>query len=481
MTRFPAVAAVVGILLAIPAAASAGSAGPAGPAGPARTAGPAGPAGSAAAGPLDGSWEGALRFRGADLPVRLHVDGRAATLDVPALLMAGESVAAAPVAPAADAAPADGLRESNPDNAAGRVDEAIDLELPFGLGALTLTAGADSAEGSRELNGAKAIGEDTLTLALERASPPPYAERDVRFESGGIELAGTLLLPSGPGPHPGIALLHGSGRTQRATREYRGWADFLAREGFAVLFWDKRGVGASGGEYGSDLRQLAADGAAALRLLRSRPEVDAARVGLHGWSQGAWLAERIAADERGVAFLLLVAAAAGTPREQELQKIEYGLRADGRPEAEIEDALAYAGLYFYVARTGEGWPLLHDAARAAAAAPWGGYVEQPRTEADLAWWRANHDFQPAVAVAGLELPALLLYGGADWIVPPAENADKLRGLFPEAAQVVVRSFEGADHRLEVPMGHDDAGRWRWPGIAPGALDLVRAWLRVLQE
>jgi len=397
-----------------------------------------------------GYWEGVLRFRGAEMPVRIHIqtkdDSLVATLDIPSMVMAWEPIPAT------------------------LTDEGTELALPFGLGALALELKGDEA------NGARALGENLLELHLEHATAPPFTKQEIQFKSDSTDLAGTLVLPQGKGPHPAVVLLHGSGKQGKQTWEYRSWADLLVRQGLAVLYYDKRGVGASGGEYGVGLRKLADDGVAAVQYLRSRPEVDARRIGLKGSSQGAWLAEQVAADLGDIAFLLLGSAAAGTPKDQEVQKTEYGMRDDGRPETEIEDALAYVGLYFYVARTGEGWPLLEKAVRRAQTEEWGQYVDQPRSVADLAWWHENHAFQPAEAVKELDLPVLLLYGEADWITPPIENAGKLRSLFKSPERVELHIFPGADHRLELDLGKDANGVWQFMRIAPGMHEIVAEWL-----
>ena len=411
----------------------------------------AGPSPSVAEDLVRGSWQGALRFRGADLAIRLNVDSVGsslrATLDIPSLLMAWEPISAT-------------LEQ-----------EGLELELPFGLGPIVVDLTAESPRAE------KSIGDHTLELSLQRTEGHQCKRRDVQFKSGETSLAGVLVLPRGDGPHPAVVLLHGSGRQGKATWEYRSWADLLCRQGLAALYYDKRGVGDSGGEFGSGLRQLASDGRAAVEYLRSRSEVDAARIGLHGWSQGAWLAQQIAADLGDIEFLVLVSAAAGTPRSQELQKIEYGMCSDGRTEDEIESALAYSGLYFYVVRTGEGWSLLEQAIAHAQASEWGQYVDQPTALEDLAWWQENHAFQPVRSMNELEIPTLLLYGGEDWITPPAENAAKLQGLFAHPQLVEVLVFPDSDHRLEVGSGQDAEGKWHWPGIAPGATESVVNWLQ----
>lgn len=397
-----------------------------------------------------GHWEGTLEFRGQAMPIRIHIQDHAgsavAALDLPGLIMSGHPIAAI------------------------FTNTGASLVLPFGLDTIAVEFDSESAKGTRE------FGEHTMTMRLVRGTPPPYGEEDVSFKSDGTVLAGTLVLPAGPGPYPSVVLLHGSGRQGKESWAYRSWADLLARLGLAVLYYDKRGVGMSEGEYDAGLRQLADDGAAAVNYLRSRPEIDPDRVGLKGSSQGAWLAEQVASDLGNVAFLLLVSAAAGTPRAQEVQKIEYGMRDDGRSEAEIESAIAYLGLYFYVARTGEGWSQLAMAIRVAQSEEWGSYVDQPRSEADLSWWRDNHAFQPAALVGNLSIPALLLYGGGDWICPPVENAQKLRGLFGSPELVNVHVFPDADHRLELDLGEDSSGVWQWMRVAPEVQPVVADWI-----
>ncbi len=399
---------------------------------------------------LTGQWTGALHYRGAGLTIRMTIEDSGqtltATMDIPDLVMAWEPVAVR------------------------RLGSDIRVTLPLDLGSIALAFDGEKLHGSVQL-----AGQD-LTLALAPSDARPLRRQPVVFKTGAINLNGTLVLPDRSPPYPAVVLLHGSGNQGQADWGYRSWADLLARRGLAVLYYDKRGVGDTGGARPADLEQLANDGSHALGYLKSRRDINAARIGLMGSSQGAWLAERIAAARQDIAFLILISAAAGTPRDQDLQQLEYGMRADGLPEDDIEDALAYAGLYFYVARTGQGWPALKTAIRQAADSRWGQYVDQPRSVADLDWWHRNHGLQPASLVASLELPVLLLYGQADWITPPIENAEKLANLFPNPERVQIRVYPRADHRLELKAGKDAAGNWQWPRIAPAVPPDITDWL-----
>ena len=115
--------------------------------------------------------------------------------------------------------------------------------------------------------------------AASRSAPPLPAT----FQSGDALLAFTLDLPSGAGPFPAVVAGHGSGRV---TRDQLGWlSSQFTRLGFAVLRFDKRGVGESTGTFvfvGTKDSQevfpvLAGDIAAAVRFLRTRPEIDPRR------------------------------------------------------------------------------------------------------------------------------------------------------------------------------------------------------------
>ncbi|RZL12959.1 MAG: hypothetical protein EOO62_09600, partial [Hymenobacter sp.] len=99
---------------------------------------------------------------------------------------------------------------------------------------------------------APAAAQATQKLRLT----PPYRESAVTFlnPSAKVKLSGTLTVPSGEGPFAAVALLSDSGPQDRES-EVQGYhlfgllADYLTRHGVAVLRFDDRGVGKSGGDY----------------------------------------------------------------------------------------------------------------------------------------------------------------------------------------------------------------------------------------
>lgn len=131
-------------------------------------------------------------------------------------------------------------------------------------------------------------GDVRIPISLRRSEPPVpplYEEEEWRFSSGDVSLEGTLLLPSGNGPHPAIVLIHGSSTPSR--EDFRFYADAFARCGIAALIYDKRKVEGSDGVTRTDLRTLARDARAGANHLRADPRIAAGRVGYWGHSQGA--------------------------------------------------------------------------------------------------------------------------------------------------------------------------------------------------
>ncbi|BDT93029.1 alpha/beta hydrolase [Nocardia sputorum] len=107
------------------------------------------------------------------------------------------------------------------------------------------------------------------------------------FPSGDEECAAWLTLPAGPAPHPVVVLVHGGGAThEMMLGQYEKW---FSDAGFAVLAFDFRHLGESGGQPRQlvSRRRYAADVDAALAFVHSRPELDSEQVALWGTSFGA--------------------------------------------------------------------------------------------------------------------------------------------------------------------------------------------------
>src|SRR5689334_20776612 len=145
--------------------------------------------------------------------------------------------------------------------------------------------------------------------------PRPYTEEAVSFinENAHVKLAGTFSVPTGRAPFPAVLLIAAAGPEDRdevaaGHKVFVVLADALLRRGIAVLRYDKRGVGASSGDFDkARFNDLLEDAVCAFDYLRTRPEIDSRRVGVIGHSEGGSLAAAVASVENRVAFMVAMA------------------------------------------------------------------------------------------------------------------------------------------------------------------------------
>ena len=149
----------------------------------------------------------------------------------------------------------------------------------------------------------------------EPSKPYPYYTEDVKFTNTveNISLAGTLSLPQKEGKFPVVLLISGSGQQNRDSeilghKPFLVIADYLTRNGIAVLRYDDRGVGQSKGDPTmSTSADFANDARAAIEFLRTRKEINPKKIGIIGHSEGGLIAPIIAANDKNIAFLVLLA------------------------------------------------------------------------------------------------------------------------------------------------------------------------------
>ena len=173
--------------------------------------------------------------------------------------------------------------------------------------------------------------------------PYPYNEEEIVFpnESANISLAGTLTFPKSNGKYPAVVLITGSGKQDRDETVYNHKpflviADYLTRNGIAVLRFDDRGGGKSTGDHSiATTEDFATDAAAAVQYLKSRNEIDSKKIGLIGHSEGGIIAPMTAVNSSDVAFLVLLAGPAVPGKEILWRQTELILRSNGMGEEEI--------------------------------------------------------------------------------------------------------------------------------------------------
>ena len=309
------------------------------------------------------------------------------------------------------------------------------------------------------------------------------AREDVRFSNGDIRLAGTLTLLKTGTKHPAVILVHGSGA---ADRDYiLPFARFLVRRGFAVLGYDKRGVGGSTGDWTTaSFDDLATDVVAAYEYLKTRPDIDAGKIGLLGVSQAGWVMPIAAVRAPGIAFLISVSGAGVAPAETNLDNARSEMTAARMPAVAIEQILDLMRIQYRFAQTGEGWDDYVTAReqlsnRMGAAPP----PSFPATKDDPLWqtMRAFYFYDPGPTLRRLRTPTLAIFGALDRNILPDKNKQAWEAALKAAGNpdYTVRILPNANHlQWEAKVG-TNAEMPSLNGFVPEYFRTIEEWLNKL--
>jgi uncharacterized protein len=299
---------------------------------------------------------------------------------------------------------------------------------------------------------------------------------DVKLETDGAVLAGTLTLPEAPTPAPVVIGVHGAEGGTRSFHLLRHLEATLPPAGIGTLLFDRRGEGESTGDAAAaSYEQLAADVRGWLRHLAADPRVDGERIGLWGISQGGWIAPLAAAGSREAAFLVAVSSAGVTPGAQMDFAVRALMREAGHGDEEVTRALSLRRAMDAVSA---GRMPVADAQAlllAAVGEPWFGLVFVP-SDASLvdASWAEEMEFDIRPALRRLELPVLLFFGEHDRWIPVAESADVWRAELGPDADLTVVSLPGTGHAATFAANPAD---WLEHGpVSPDYERTLLAWL-----
>jgi dienelactone hydrolase len=291
----------------------------------------------------------------------------------------------------------------------------------------------------------RAVGAAGLAVSLGRpsygapAGAPYTAEEVVVRTSAGHSLTGTLTVPNdAKGPVPAIVTITGSGQEDRDEyiplvpnyRPFRQIADTLGRRGIAVLRLDDRGINGSGGPVAmATSADFADDIRAGVAFLRARPEIDGARIGLAGHSEGGAIAPMVAATDAKIAAVVLLAGPAYNGRRIIDFQLKNLVMGDSTIPAAAKDSAVKAQVAAFEASSGK--------------AP---------------WMKFFLTYDPLPTLRKVKAPVLIVQGGTDQQVTP-EQAPILDKTLREAGNrdVTLRVFPERNHLLLAdPVGFPGA-------------------------
>ncbi|NXY93196.1 alpha/beta hydrolase [Streptomyces sp. BR123] len=266
-------------------------------------------------------------------------------------------------------------------------------------------------------------------------------EEHVVIHTGGRALNAVLALPHrGRGPFGVVVFVHGDGPID-ATHDtfYRPMWEAFAQAGYALLSWNKPGVGGSAGNWlDQSMADRAAETADAIAWARTRPDLDGRRVGLWGASQAGWVLPKVAATTPGIRFVIAVSPAINWLRQGRYNTLAE-LADRGAPPAERDAALARREAALAVLRRGGTY------ADYRAAVPSDRAMTADRWHFISRNWAsdATSDLRAAGARG---VPTLLVLAGHDRNVDVAETETVYRRELPPSS-LQVEHYAQADHGL----------------------------------
>jgi pimeloyl-ACP methyl ester carboxylesterase len=440
---------------------------------------------------IEGPWSGTLKEGGVELNMvfsftMTEADTVKATLDVPAQGAVGLPL--------------------------GRVtftDDTLTVDAPMIKGQYRGTFSGDSTlTGTWMQLGRKYpldLKKNTAPVTYNRPQEPvkpyPYREEEVTFRNSveNFDLAGTLTLPEGAGPFPAVVMITGSGQEDRnetvfAHKPFLVIADYLTRNGIAVLRYDDRGYGESKGNAANATSlSFADDAAAAVTYLLGRPEINPKKIGLAGHSEGGIIAPIVASKNKNIAFIISLAGPGVSGYDILSKQTRDVLTASGSSEKEVEDAWAANSSLFKIimaqpdqrkaAKEAMEWfskdldtkGLKPDERKDKTAA-----FAQGIGQVNNAWMRYFLSTDPAVFWKEVKCPVLALNGDKDLQVNYEQNLPVIKAAVNSGGNKMVKTviMPGHNHLFQhCTTGSPAEYITIEETFSPEALDIITKWIK----
>jgi len=367
---------------------------------------------------------------------------------------------------------------------------------------------------AEELTGIWRQGGLSLSLNLVKYEEPkapirpqepigelPYINKDVEFvnELAGITLSGTLSLPKGKGPFPAVILVSGSGPQDRNSevfghKPFLVLADYLVRNGIAVLRYDDRGIANSKGDFNlATSADFADDAEAAFTFLQKQEGINNKKVGIIGHSEGGMIAPIVAARNKKVAFMVMIAGPAMAIDELMIAQGNAIAKASGIDEALINEVLNFNSKFYHF--------LIDQPDLETAKAKLDGFLsentyklsdgtsvtaEELKKQLGSAltpWFHYFIKYNPQENLSKTECAVLAIYGSKDLQVPAKENIEVLTPIFEKSKiNHSIVELTGLNHLMQsAETGNVSEYDFIEETMSPTALKTISNWILGLRK
>lgn len=290
--------------------------------------------------------------------------------------------------------------------------------------------------------------------------PYPYKEEVISFESQNATLSGTFTSPFSKAPFPVVILISGAGPSDRdgsilGHKPLWILADYLTRQGIAVLRFDKRGCGKSTGDFNSATTEdFASDVLAGVEYLHSRMDIDSKKTGLIGLSEGGITAPMVALKSHDIAYIVLMAAC-GVNGEEMMCAWSASIEKDkGSTEESIEKDRKYKKELFAVLKNEKNFEIAakqlrkiiinHTISKENKDELSSFELEAIDAEVNYLnthWFRYFLTYEPALVLRKIQIPVLALHGELDKQILSKQNLPVISQALEEAGNENYKALE----------------------------------------
>jgi len=300
--------------------------------------------------------------------------------------------------------------------------------------------------------------------------PYLYNEEEVVFEnkSANIKLAGTLTYPKEEKKFPAVVLVTGSGAQDRDETVFNHkpfWviADYLSRNGIAVLRFDDRGTAKSEGNFAAATSvDFVTDALAAVEYLKSRNEIDKTKIGIIGHSEGGMIAPMAASSSNDVNFIVLLAGPGMIGKDLLVLQNRLIMKSQGASDEELNKT-KHEEVYNIIVNQPDSLSALiklEELYNQTLSQMTDEEKQKPENSKESfeqqmkillsPWFRFFLKFDPKPYLENVTVPVLALNGEKDLQVPPKENLSAIEEALKSAGNKNYKIVElpGLNHLFQ---------------------------------
>jgi uncharacterized protein len=370
----------------------------------------------------------------------------------------------------------------------------------------------------KNINGTFIQGTSRLPLNLKvqlrpQTPKPPYGyySEDVEYDNAdkSLRYGATFTRPNGSGKYPAVIIITGSGTQDRdgtlfGHKLYWVLADYLTKNGIAVLRVDDRGAGKSTiGEKRKSATTLdfSYDVETSLNYLETRADVDKSHLGLIGHSEGGIIAPMVAAKRKDVSFIVMWGAPeVGGPKINAEQNA-YSLKQSGMDSLSVnafidlhKQILALFGLSENKEVLDQKMQVVFDNWKKAQDQQVLDHLKVHDNSIigqtlflmynnlyDLPWMRFFLTYNPETDLAKVKCSVLAVNGEKDTQVNAEQNLDLIKKILTQSGNkdFEVKVIPGLNHLLQTAQTGDFAEYSKIEEtMSPVALNIICNWIKL---